>query len=203
MIKNFVPAVALAAAIFVPVAPAFSQQQSPQAQIAGLSEDVAALRSEVARLRTELDELRAENARLLEIAEQKVKPADEITPKIAALRAELKEFIAVQQRTATAETDAKLKRLADMVNRAVDDLSKNLNRVAAAVAAANAAAPATIAKPDDFPNGGIEYTVKPGDTLGKIISKNGSKKSWILYANPEVDPDKIFPGQKIFVPQQD
>lgn len=203
MIRKIVPAVALAAAIFLPAVPAISQQQNPQAQLAGLSQDVAALRSEVARLRTELDELRAENARLLALAERKiVNPPDEVTPKIAALRAELKDFIAAQRRDSAAETDAKIKRLADMTNRAIEDLSKNINRVAANAAAQNSA-PVPVTKPDDFPSGGIEYTVKSGDTLGKIISKNGSKKSWILYANPDLDPDKIFPGQKLFVPQKD
>lgn len=173
-------------------------QQSTQAKIAGLSEDVAALRAEVSRLRIELEELRAENARLLELAEEKVNPKDETSAKIASLRAELKETISLQKREITNETDAKIKKLADMTNRAMADLSKGVNR---AVAAAAESAP--IAKPKDFPSGGIEYTVKSGDTLGKIISRNGSKQDWVLYANPGLDPDKIHVGQKLFVPQKD
>lgn len=193
--KIFVSA-AIACAVFA--VPAFSQQVS-QSSLAGMLEDIAALRSEVARLRTEIDELRTENARLLEIAEKKVKPTDESAAKIAALRAELKEFSAVQRREITAETDAKIKKLADMTNRALEDLSKSVN----AVAVSAKSDPAPVSKPKDFPDGGIEYTVKAGDTLGKIISQNGSKKNWILYANPGVDPDKIYVGQKLFVPQKD
>lgn len=194
--KVFVLAAIALAAFSVP---AFSQQRS-QASLAGLLEDVAALRAEVARLSMELDELRAENARLLELAEKKVNPADEPAAKIASLRAEVKEMVAVQRREITSETDAKIKALADITNRALADLSKSVNAVAVSV---NAPTPAPVDKPKDFPDHGIEYTVKSGDTLSKIISQNRSKQSWILYANPELDPNKIFVGQKLFVPQKD
>lgn len=178
--------------------PAFSQQIS-QAKFAGLLEDVAALRSEVARLRMELEELRAENARLLQLAEKKVNPGDETASKIASLRAELKEADAVQRREITAETNAKIEKLGKEVNRALVDLSQSVN----SASSGDDGVPAPVAKPKDLPSAGIEYTVKQGDTLGKIISKNRSKLNWILYTNPDLNPNKIFPGQKIFVPQKD
>lgn len=178
--------------------PAFAQQISP-AKFAGLLEDVAALRSEVARLRMELEELRVENARLMQLAEKKVNPKDEVAAKIASLRAEMKEANAVQRREINAETDAKIEKLGKEVNRALADLSQNVNQVAGVEGGISA----PVAKPKDLPSAGIEYTVKPGDTLGKIISKNRSKLNWILYANPDLNPNKIFPGQKIFVPQKD
>lgn len=182
------------AALAVPAFP----QQSSRAQLAGLSEDVASLRAEVARLRIELDELRAENAHLFELAEKKIDPAETPEAKVASLRAEVKEMLAVQRREITAETDTKIKALADMTNRAMSDLSGSVNRAVAA-----AAVPAPVPKPTDFPSGGIEYTVKAGDTLGKIIARHGSRQDWILYANPGLDPDKIYVGQKLFVPQKD
>ncbi len=189
----------LAAIVFAAFSvPAFSQQIS-QAKLAGLLEDVAALRSEVARLRMELEELRAENARLFQLAEKKVNPGDETASKIASLRAELKEADAVQRREITAETNAKIEKLGKEVNRALVDLSQNVNQVSAG----DDGVPAPVAKPKDLPSAGIEYTVKQGDTLGKIISKNRSKLNWILYTNPDLNPNKIFPGQKIFVPQKD
>ena len=189
----------LAAIVFAAFSvPAFSQQIS-QAKLAGLLEDVAALRSEVARLRMELEELRAENARLLQLAEKKVNPGDETASKIASLRAELKEADAVQRREITAETNAKIEKLGKEVNRALVDLSQNVNQVSAG----GDDVPAPVAKPKDLPSAGIEYTVKQGDTLGKIISKNRSKLNWNLYTHPDLNPNKIFPGQKIFVPQKD
>ena len=193
--KIFLLAAIVLAAFSVP---AFSQQIS-QAKLAGLLEDVAALRSEVARLRMELEELRAENARLLQLAEKKVNPGDETASKIASLRAELKEADAVQRRDITAETNAKIEKLGKEVNRALVDLSQNVNQVSTG----DDGVPAPVSKPKDLPSAGIEYTVKPGDTLGKIISKNRSKLNWILYTNPDLNPNKIFPGQKIFVPQKD
>ena len=116
----------------------------------------------------------------------------------AALRGYEAEMLAVQRREITAETDTKIKALADMTNRAMSDLSGSVNRAVAA-----AAVPAPVPKPTDFPSGGIEYTVKAGDTLGKIIARHGSRQDWILYANPGLDPDKIYVGQKLFVPQKD
>ncbi len=193
------------AVAFCCVPAVFAQQQN---QIAGLAEDVSELRREVARLRTELEELRIENARLMELAQKRINPKDDFAAKISSLRAEMKESVSVLHRTVTTETDAKIKALADMTNRAMDDLAKGVNRaiVANSAASATGTAPAatpTTPLPDDFPGGGIEYTVKSGDTLGKIITQLKSKKNWILYANPGMNPDKIFVGQKIFVPQKD
>jgi len=196
--KTFKNALVPAAFLFSSiVVPASAQEISP-ARVAGLIEDVAALRSEVERLRTEVDELRAENARLLQLASKKINPADAFDKKIAALRAEFNEALGTQRRETTSEMDKKIAALAEMTNRALGDLSKNINRVSS-----ENTAPAPVAKPKDFPDGGIEYVVKNGDTLGKIIARNGSKRDWILYANPGLDPDKIFVGQKLFIPQKD
>ena len=52
----------------------------------------------------------------------------------------------------------------------------------------------------------VYYTIKSGDTLWAIAAEhlgNGAKYPEIFEANREVieDPDKIFPGQKIRIPQ--
>lgn len=196
--KTFKTAFALSALVFSTFTVSVSAQEISSARVAGLFEDVAALRSEVERLRTEVDELRAENARLLQLASKKIDPNDAFAAKINALRAEFNESLQTQRREMTTETDKKIAALAEMTNRALGDLSKNINRVSA-----EKSEPAPVAKPKDFPSSGIEYVVKNGDTLGKIIARNGSRKDWILYANPGLDPDKIFVGQKLFVPQKD
>ncbi|MEX2527948.1 MAG: peptidoglycan-binding protein LysM [Gemmatimonadota bacterium] len=51
------------------------------------------------------------------------------------------------------------------------------------------------------------YTVKPGDTLGKIAKEhygNASKYPAIFEANRPMlsDPDKIYPGQVLRIPQE-
>jgi nucleoid-associated protein YgaU len=49
------------------------------------------------------------------------------------------------------------------------------------------------------------YTVQSGDTLSKIGSNYGVSWKAIFDANTDVlsDPDKIFPGQELTIPQGD
>lgn len=52
---------------------------------------------------------------------------------------------------------------------------------------------------------GYEYIVQPGDTLNSIIAayrKEGVKVTlpMLLEANPGLNPNLIYPGQKIFIP---
>lgn len=47
----------------------------------------------------------------------------------------------------------------------------------------------------------FEYTVVPGDTLWKIAVRNQIKLNEVISANPQIkNPDLIYPGQKITVP---
>ena len=70
-------------------------------------------------------------------------------------------------------------------------------------------APKTDVKPDEpaagGPQNGYEYQVKAGDSLGLIVKAyrdQGVKvtTAQILKANPGLDPDKLFVGKKIFIP---
>ena len=49
-------------------------------------------------------------------------------------------------------------------------------------------------------NGYTNYTIRRGDTLYNIARRFGTSVQRILYANPEVTPNNIFPGQRIIVP---
>lgn len=49
-------------------------------------------------------------------------------------------------------------------------------------------------------NGYTVYTVRSGDTLFSIAARFQSRISRILYANPGLEADTIFPGQRIIVP---
>lgn len=71
--------------------------------------------------------------------------------------------------------------------------------------------PPSVAKaPDDTaapatPQKGYEYTVKAGDTVGliaKAYRDQGVKVSvsQILKANPGLDPNKLYVGKKVFIP---
>ena len=51
-----------------------------------------------------------------------------------------------------------------------------------------------------FPPPG-SYVVQPGDTLSGIAQKFGVSLAALEAANPQIpDPNKIFPGQVIFIP---
>ncbi|MCD6340109.1 MAG: LysM peptidoglycan-binding domain-containing protein [Verrucomicrobia bacterium] len=55
---------------------------------------------------------------------------------------------------------------------------------------------------------GYEYTVKPGDTLSAIVQAYRREKinvtiDAVLKANPGLDPRRLLPGQKIFIPDPD
>lgn len=48
----------------------------------------------------------------------------------------------------------------------------------------------------------MNYTVQPGDTLYRIAQKYGISLDDVTKANPQIqDPDQIFPGQIINIPQ--
>lgn len=58
----------------------------------------------------------------------------------------------------------------------------------------------------DRPEKGFEYMVKSGDTLSTIVQAYREKNikvslDQILKANPELKPERLRPGQKIFIPQ--
>ena len=63
----------------------------------------------------------------------------------------------------------------------------------AATTAATTPAPAT---------GTGEYTVKSGDTGVKIASAHGVKLGELINANPDVDWNRLRPGQKIKIPRK-
>ena len=47
---------------------------------------------------------------------------------------------------------------------------------------------------------GYQHTVRPGESLWEIAQKYGISLKTILAANNIVNPDEIFPGQKIIIP---
>ncbi len=85
---------------------------------------------------------------------------------------------------------------------------KSVNADGLTVKAAAAATPAEAAAPAaaEEEEAGEYYTIKSGDTLGGIAKEhlgNAMAYKKIFEANREVikDPDKIYPGQKIFIPK--
>ena len=53
---------------------------------------------------------------------------------------------------------------------------------------------------DNYPQSGIYYMVKSGDTISKIASRVGSTISYIIHANKITDPDRLQVGEELFIP---
>jgi septal ring factor EnvC (AmiA/AmiB activator) len=63
----------------------------------------------------------------------------------------------------------------------------------------------TTATAPTVPQKGYEHEIKQGDTLGLIIKAYREqgvkvKKSQIIAANPNINPDVLIPGKKLFIP---
>ncbi|HEX2954997.1 MAG TPA: LysM domain-containing protein, partial [Bacillota bacterium] len=54
-------------------------------------------------------------------------------------------------------------------------------------------------RPPECP-GGFFYTVVPGDTLFSIATRFNTTVNAILQANPGLDPNRLFAGQRICIP---
>lgn len=106
------------------------------------------------------------------------------------------------------------KRVNDMkeVTTQFDKLEQAI-KTAAKSAAPSRPTPAPAPEPTPRVQGpGLEYVVKPGDTLSVILTqanarfradglRNSVTQQQVVEANPGLDPNRIRTGQKIFIPQ--
>lgn len=65
--------------------------------------------------------------------------------------------------------------------------------------------PTPLAQPEpkplaDAPAPTRSYTIKSGDTIDSIARRYGVKSSAVLAANPKVDPQRLRPGQNLYLP---
>ncbi|MCR5184216.1 MAG: LysM peptidoglycan-binding domain-containing protein [Opitutales bacterium] len=163
-------------------------------RLAVLINEVQALRDEVGQLKADLEALQAENARL---------SAENAKNRNAASQSDLAAFkseIIAKLNAYAAEIDGKFSKQSKESNEILKNVVAQVNTALAA--GSKNAAPKEVARPKDIPESGIEYTVKSGDTLTKIARSQQSKVDWIIYANPNLDPNRLQAGQKIVVPQK-
>jgi len=140
--------------------------------------------------------------------------------KVSALEAELQKVSMEQARTANNNTSESLRKLADSIQEVdknrVSDKQKILEEISRMMKTLNApplgrspkkpVVPETSSTPDK----GFPHVVKPGETLGAIVSdynaafkekklKTITQKE-VMAANPNVDWNRLKIGQTIFVP---
>ncbi|MFP4259624.1 MAG: LysM peptidoglycan-binding domain-containing protein [Opitutales bacterium] len=196
---SFPIALALMTAICAPLNPSVAQSDSLRVVVANLNEDVGLLAQQVKTLRLEIEEMRRENARLRKQVDSArangytEAQIDDLTSAIETLRREYREADEAQKAQITKE-----------VTRQVEALAKETEKAIGVVAEAVGAEPqvnSPVHFSEDYPETGITYTVRSGDTLSKIAREHGSTVKHIQNANKIVNPARdLQVGQTIFIP---
>jgi LysM repeat protein len=194
----FIRLIALLAA-FLPLL-AHAQVQPLQVQLANLRSDMDRIDQTVRALRIEVEALQRENRQLTELLRTELsnQPADVIT------RAQLDSLLASYERRIQAANKSSRDTLVNEVSKEIETLAEQTQKAISALSRAIGSQPQmqqVVTFNDDFPSTGTTYTVKRGDTLGRIARENGSRVDWIRNAN-RLATDTIFPGQELFIPLQ-
>ncbi len=182
--------------------PIWAQPTSTAVRLANLEQDMRLLQQTVGQLRLEVEAMGRENEQLRATVDRQ----------LARNRGEFITLQTLNQRLAafTKDVEASLsanqKETIEQVAEQIDSLAQQTQKALEALARSNAAAPQLAAESpsfnDDFPKSGVSYTVKSGDSLGKIAREQRSNIEWIRNAN-RIAGDLIYPGQQLFIPQKD
>ena len=174
-----------------------AQVSSPNVQLANLRSDVDRLDQIVRSLRLEVEALRRENREMQDWVKQSLAGTSGGVSS-TELNAILKEF----ERKIQTANQASRQSLINEVSKEIETLTaqtqKAINALAKSVEG-QPALPKVVVFSDDYPQTGTSYTVKSGDSLGKIARELGSKVDWIRNAN-RLSTDVIYPGQELFIP---
>lgn len=167
-------------------------------QVARLSADVQRLQQQLGSLNIAVEELQRENASLKqELARQNNTSQEnyvtmaQLTRAISELRNQMVAANETQKAAIIREVGVELDGIIAQVN-------KLLER---GQVGARPSAPSSPPPKVDFPKTGVGYTVKAGDSLGKIAREQKSRIDWIRSAN-NLASDVIYPGQELFIPQE-
>lgn len=171
---------------------------SVNVQIANLRSDVDRLDQIVRALRLEVESLRRENRDLQEWVRAQISGSGQDTVSTDQLNAVLRQFEQKVQsvnrasrETLVNEVSKEIEQLAEQTQKAINALAKSIE--------GQPQLEQVIVFNDNYPRSGTSYTVKSGDSLGKIARELGSKVDWIRNAN-RLSSDIIYPGQELFIP---
>ena len=165
--------------------------------LADMQQDMAILKREVGNLRLEVEQLSRQNETLerkLKQAQSSSSSTDLMRAQVSSVRSEVSSQNEALKREIISLVKKDMENLASQTNNAIEKLAKAIGSRPQAPMPANFG--------DDYPKMGITYTVKAGDTLGKIARANNSKIKWIQDANKISDPNRgLRIGESIFIPQ--
>jgi LysM repeat protein len=182
----------------VPVA---AQATSVNVQLANLRSDVDRLDQIVRSLRLEVESLRRENRQMQEWVREELsgsvdQPVDrqQLTTILREFEQRIQSVNRASRQTLVNEVSREIETLAEQTQKAINALAKSVE--------GQPQLEQVIVFSDDYPGTGTSYTVKSGDSLGKIARQLGSKVDWIRNAN-RLSSDIIYPGQELFIPLED
>lgn len=180
---------------------AFPQISPVNVQLANLRSDMDRLDQVVRSLRLEVEALRRENRELTQWVQARLSGEGSDVVSRAELTAILGDF----ERRIQAVNRTSRETLVDEVSGEIEELAEQTQKAINALAKSIEGQPQleqVVVFSDDYPETGTSYTVKSGDSLGKIARQLGSKVDWIRNAN-RLSSDIIYPGQELFIPLED
>ena len=182
------------------IKPAANAQADPvRVAVANLTQDVNAIAQQYKALALDLEQVRRENAQLRQqlasdLSDREIQ--QQLSSALEALRREYRVADAQQKNEIIAE-----------VSRHIDALGQQTEQVIRSVAntvKTQAEVNAVVSFSNDYPQSGITYTVRSGDTLSGIARKHASTTKYIQHANEIVNPARdLKVGQIIFIPIQE
>lgn len=168
---------------------------SVRVAVADLKQDMASVQREVRALLLEVEQLRRENESLRS-ALNAASTQEQISQMVASLQNLRREFEQADKLTEQAimlKVKRQMESLANQMQTALESVSK-------AVSSQPNIQP-TVRFTEDYPQTGVTYTVRSGDTLTKIAREHGSTIKDIQNANKIANPSRdLRVGQSIFIP---
>lgn len=180
-------------------APLAAQTDNLRVNVANLTQDVNLLSQEIKTLRLEVEELRRENSRLrAQVAD--ASSNRDAQAQVARLSSEIERL----RRDYRSADEAQKEQIISEISRQMNAFAKETQGAINAVADAVGSQPqieTTVNFSSDYPQTGLTYTVRSGDTLSKIARDHGSTVKHIQNANKIVNPSRdLKVGETIFIP---
>ncbi len=168
--------------------------------LADVYQQVEQLRAQVGRLRLDMEALQRENDNLRKALEAQSKQQSSLVSQYNQLTAQVNSQLGMiperenaLKKEIFAEMTRQMKDLAAQTQSGFDQLTK---------ARSYSQQSQTTTFDQDYPQTGVSYVVKPGDSLSKIARENNSTIRDIQNANQISDPRDLRAGETIFVPQR-
>ena len=195
--KLFVLLVLASGSLGLFTVPARAQATSVNVQLANLRSDVDRLDQVVRALRLEVEALRRENREMQQWVNDQLSgspdsvTADQLSAILNQFEQKIQSVNRVSREALVNEVSKEIEALAEKTQKAINALAKSV--------AGQPQLEQVIVFSDNYPRTGTSYTVKSGDSLGRIARELGSKVDWIRNAN-RLSSDTIYPGQELFIP---